>query len=238
MNTSIHPTYRPDIDGLRANAVLSVVAFHAFPAAVTGGFVGVDIFFVISGFLISSIILKGLDREQFTFRDFYARRIRRILPALMVVLIACFFFGWYVLLADEWEVLGKHIGAGALFLSNVLLWDEVDYFDTSADLKPLLHLWSLGVEEQFYIFWPLILFLGWRYRAAVPTLILTILLGSFLLNIGTVKEHPEAAFYLPFARFWQLLSGGLLAYFTLLRSDPAFAQGQQGRLHDVARGVE
>jgi len=235
MTTSTHPTYRPDIDGLRAIAVLSVVAFHAFPAAVRGGFVGVDIFFVISGFLISSIILKGLDSGQFTFGDFYGRRIRRILPALMVVLIACFAFGWYALLADEWEVLGKHLGAGALFLSNVLLWDDVDYFDTSADLKPLLHLWSLGVEEQFYIFWPLILFLGWRFRSAVPTLILTILLGSFLLNIGTVEEHPAAAFYLPFTRFWQLLSGGLLAYVTLLRGDPAFAQGRHGSLRPLLR---
>jgi peptidoglycan/LPS O-acetylase OafA/YrhL len=235
LTTSTHPAYRPDIDGLRAIAVLSVVAFHAFPSAVSGGFVGVDIFFVISGFLISSIILKGLDGGQFTFSDFYGRRIRRILPALMVVLIACFAFGWYALLADEWEVLGKHIGAGALFVSNVLLWDEVDYFDTSADLKPLLHLWSLGVEEQFYIFWPLILFLAWRYRSAVPTLILAIALGSFGLNIGTVEAHPAAAFYLPFARFWQLLSGGLLAYVTLLRGDPTFAQGRHGRLHPLLR---
>lgn len=220
MSTNTHPAYRPDIDGLRAVAVLSVVAFHAFPAAVRGGFVGVDIFFVISGFLISSIILKSLDRDRFSFGDFYARRIRRIFPALIVVLVACFAFGWYVLLADEWETLGKHIGAGALFLSNVLLWDEVDYFDTSAGLKPLLHLWSLGVEEQFYLAWPLILFLAWRFRRAVPAVIATIFIASFLVNIGTVREHPAAAFYLPFARFWQLLSGSLLAYFTLLKGEP------------------
>ncbi len=233
MTLSNHPDYRPDIDGLRAIAVLSVVAFHAFPKAVTGGFVGVDIFFVISGFLISSILLKSLDGGSFTFWDFYSRRIRRIFPALLAVLVACFAFGWYALLVDEFEVLGQHISAGALFLSNVLLWEEVDYFDTRAELKPLLHLWSLGVEEQFYIVWPLILALAWRFRTAIPVTILVIFVASFVLNISTVEEHPAAAFYLPFARFWQLLAGSLLAYYTLLRNDTMFARGAHPRLRAI-----
>ena len=158
----IRPKYRPDIDGLRAIAVLSVVAFHAFPRWVRGGFVGVDVFFVISGFLISSIILGGLDQGQgrFLFGEFYARRIRRIFPALAVVLVACYVFGWFALLAAEYKQLGHHIAAGAGFVSNLLLWSESGYFDAATDAKPLLHLWSLGIEEQFYIVWPLMLYVA------------------------------------------------------------------------------
>jgi peptidoglycan/LPS O-acetylase OafA/YrhL len=152
-----HPKYRPDIDGLRAVAVLSVVAFHAFPAWIKGGFTGVDVFFVISGFLISTIIFENLNRGTFSFGQFYARRIKRIFPALLLVLIASFSFGWFALLSDEYKQLGKHIAAGAGFTSNLLLWREAGYFDNSSDTKPLLHLWSLGIEEQFYIVWPFIL---------------------------------------------------------------------------------
>ena len=152
-----HKSYRPDIDGLRAIAVASVVIFHAFPDWLPGGFVGVDIFFVISGFLISGIILGDLNNERFSFVDFYARRVRRIFPALIVVLAACLVLGWFVLLTVEYEFLGLHTVAGAGFVSNLLLWSEAGYFDVAASLKPLLHLWSLGVEEQFYLFWPLLL---------------------------------------------------------------------------------
>lgn len=233
MTANAHPAYRPDIDGLRAIAVGSVVAYHAFPSAIRGGFVGVDIFFVISGYLISSIILKSLDSGAFSFGDFYARRVRRIFPALLVVLLASLGFGWFVLLADEYAQLGKHVAGGAAFVANFVYWDEVDYFDSAAELKPLLHLWSLGVEEQFYIVWPLLLFMAWRIRTAIAVLITLIILASFLLNVGTVESDPAAAFYLPFARFWELLCGGILAYLTLLRSDPLFAQGT----HQGMRGL-
>jgi peptidoglycan/LPS O-acetylase OafA/YrhL len=155
-----HPKYRPDIDGLRAIAVLSVVAFHAFPLWLQGGFIGVDIFFVISGFLISTIIFESLERNAFSFRTFYARRILRIFPALTVVLVATLAFGWLALLADELSQLGRHALAGAGFYSNFVLWREVGYFDNAAETKPLLHLWSLSIEEQFYILWPLILWLS------------------------------------------------------------------------------
>ncbi|HEJ1529719.1 TPA: acyltransferase [Pseudomonas aeruginosa] len=127
-----YPKYRADIDGLRAVAVLSVVAFHAFPEWFQGGFIGVDVFFVISGFLISSIIFKGLERGTFRFVDFYVRRIRRIFPALLLVLAASGVMGWAVLLPDEYAQLGKHIAAGAGFVSNLVLWAEASYFDSAA----------------------------------------------------------------------------------------------------------
>ena len=123
-----HPKYRPDIDGLRAIAVLAVVAFHAFPNWIRGGFIGVDIFFVISGYLISTIIFESLDKGTFSFSEFYARRITRIFPALLLVLVACLTFGWFVLLADEYKQLGKHTAGGAGFVSNFLLWNEAGYF--------------------------------------------------------------------------------------------------------------
>jgi peptidoglycan/LPS O-acetylase OafA/YrhL len=146
---TVHPNYRPDVDGLRAVAVLAVMGFHAFPRIVRGGFIGVDIFFVISGYLISTIIFANLARDTFSYLEFYNRRIRRIFPALLIVLTACFVFAWFALLADEFAELSKHIAGGAGFLSNFLLWKESGYFDTSAETKPLLHLWSLGIEEQF-----------------------------------------------------------------------------------------
>ncbi|MFT4635652.1 MAG: peptidoglycan/LPS O-acetylase OafA/YrhL [Arenicella sp.] len=139
--------YRADIDGLRALAVVPVVLFHAFPSRLSGGFVGVDIFFVISGFLISSIIFRELQRKRFSFSEFYARRVRRIFPALSLVLASTLLFGWFTLDADEYKMLGKHVAAGAGFVQNFVLWGEVNYFDISSELKPLLHLWSLAIEE-------------------------------------------------------------------------------------------
>jgi len=158
----LHPKYRPDIDGLRAIAVLAVVAFHAFPNYLKGGFIGVDVFFVISGYLISTIIFENLDKGTFSFFDFYARRIKRIFPALIVVFVTCFIFGWLELLADEFKQLGKHIAAGSSFISNIVFWNEAGYFDNAADTKPLLHLWSLGIEEQFYILWPILIWFSWK----------------------------------------------------------------------------
>src|SRR5690348_11726570 len=158
----LKPKYRPDIDGLRAVAVLSVVAFHAFPGLLKGGFIGVDIFFVISGFLISSIIVKNLELGQFSFLEFYSRRIRRIFPALILVLVSCAAAGWYLISEGEYANLGKDITGGAGFVSNFVLWGESGYFDRASDSKPLLHLWSLGIEEQFYVFWPLMAWFAWK----------------------------------------------------------------------------
>lgn len=209
-----HPKYRPDIDGLRAIAVLSVVLFHAFPRWLPGGFIGVDIFFIISGYLISTIIYGSLERQAFSFSEFYARRIKRIFPALLLVLISCYAFGWFTLFADEFQQLGKHIAGGSAFISNFILWDESGYFDTTAEIKPLLHLWSLGIEEQFYIVWPLILWAAWKIRLNILTLTVICLSASFLLNIINIQLDPSATFYLPQTRAWELLAGSVMAYMT------------------------
>jgi peptidoglycan/LPS O-acetylase OafA/YrhL len=214
-----HPKYRPDIDGLRAIAVLAVVAFHAFPGLIRGGFIGVDVFFVISGFLISTIIFKSLDRDAFSFREFYARRIKRIFPALLCVLIASFTFGWFALLAEEYKQLGKHIAAGAGFVSNFALWSEAGYFDIAADVKPLLHLWSLGIEEQFYIVWPFVLWFSWRRKFNLFALTLLVAAISFCLNVYGVSKDSVATFYSPQTRFWELLCGSMLAWLALYKKD-------------------
>src|SRR5436190_15040827 len=211
-------SYRPDIDGLRAIAVGVVVAFHAFPEVLPGGFVGVDVFFVISGFLISGIILSALRTESFSFRQFYARRIRRIFPALSIVLAAVLVMGWFSLFADDYAALGRQVVSGAVFSSNLLLWHESSYFDIAAELKPLLHLWSLGIEEQFYIVWPLLLWICWKRNLNGLTITVVIIIVSFVLNIVTAKSDPVADFYSPLTRFWELLAGGLVAVPTLNRS--------------------
>lgn len=213
-----HPKYRPDIDGLRAIAVLSVVVFHAFPGLMKGGFIGVDVFFVISGYLISTIIFENLDKGTFSFTEFYARRIKRIFPALLLVLIASYTFAWFALFADEYKQLGKHIAAGAGFVSNFVLWGETGYFDTSAETKPLLHLWSLGIEEQFYIVWPFLLWLSWKRKFNLFIVTIIVALISFVLNIKGVKTDFVAAFFSPQTRFWELLSGSLLAWITLYKN--------------------
>ena len=213
-----HPQYRPDIDGLRAIAVLSVVGFHAFPTWLKGGFIGVDIFFVISGYLISTIIFKSIKNNSFSFSEFYGRRIKRIFPALILVLSACLIGGWFVLFSDEYSQLGKHTTGGAVFVSNIILWNESGYFDTSAEVKPLLHLWSLGIEEQFYIFWPLALWLSWRLRLNILLLAVALAIFSFSLNIANIKNDPSAVFYLAQTRIWELLAGSLLAYFAIFDS--------------------
>lgn len=216
MTQSITPKhYRKDIDGLRAVAVLLVVAFHAFPKSLPGGFIGVDLFFVISGYLISTIILTDLRQGDFSFKHFYARRIRRILPSLLTVLSVCLIFGWFALLSDEYQLLGKHTAGGAFFISNILLWSETGYFDTAAELKPLLHLWSLGIEEQFYLIWPLILWVASKFRFNLLITILVLLASSFALNLFELSANPIADFYSPFTRFWELLVGATLAWWTL-----------------------
>jgi peptidoglycan/LPS O-acetylase OafA/YrhL len=204
-------SYQPHVDGLRAIAVLSVIAFHSFPRQVPGGFVGVDIFFVISGYLISGIILSGLRRGSFTFADFYSRRIRRIFPALIVVLVAALGVGYGFLFPSEFRNLGKHVLGGALFVANITLWQDTGYFDTAAELKPLLHLWSLGVEEQFYLLWPLFLFLCARRRWNVFRLTALICLASFAFNVWASGSKPIANFFLLPGRFWELMAGAMLA---------------------------
>jgi len=203
--------YQPSIDGLRALAILSVIAFHAFPDIFSGGYIGVDVFFVISGYLITSIILKNTSSREFSFVDFYSKRIRRIFPALLIVLIACYAVGWFVMLPSEYAELGKHIAASAGFISNWMYWSESGYFDNAAELKPLLNLWSLGVEEQFYIIWPLLLVAALKMNFNLRAVIWSFTLCSFILNIVLISKYPVATFFLPFTRFWEIGLGACLA---------------------------
>lgn len=217
--------YRPDIDGLRALAIVSVVIFHAFPAEFAGGFIGVDVFFVISGFLITRILLKHCQAGTFTFTDFYARRIRRIFPALIVVLAACLVMGWFALLAHEYRQLGKHVAAAAGFVSNLALLGEAGYFDNASETKPLLHLWSLGIEEQFYLLWPVLIWWVWKKGLNQLAVMGLVVVVSFAWNIWLVKTDQAAAFYLPQTRVWELAVGGLLACVELHRK-PRFLHGR------------
>jgi peptidoglycan/LPS O-acetylase OafA/YrhL len=213
--TLAHPAYRPDIDGLRAIAVLLVVFHHAFPQSLKSGFIGVDVFFVISGFLISTIIFQNLELGTFSFLDFYKRRVKRIFPALCLVLLASFMCGWFLLLPADYKQLGKHMAAGAAFVSNFAFWSESGYFDSGSKLKPLLHLWSLGIEEQYYIFWPFIVWFLWKRNVNFLKICVTLFVVSFAINIITVKGNAIAAFYSPASRFWELLVGSVLAYTSL-----------------------
>jgi peptidoglycan/LPS O-acetylase OafA/YrhL len=211
MLSPISDRYRPDIDGLRAIAVMLVVNFHAFPEAVPGGFIGVDIFFVISGFLITGIIARELEQQRFSLVTFYNRRIRRIFPALIVVLGVTLVLGWLWMLPAVYTKLSSDVFASAAFFANIGLLLQSGYFDVESARKPLLHLWSLGIEEQFYLSWPLILMLAARLRLSLLAVASAIALASFVLNVGRIGANPVATFYLPFTRAWELLAGAALA---------------------------
>jgi peptidoglycan/LPS O-acetylase OafA/YrhL len=205
--------YRADVDGLRAISILAVIGFHAFPALVPGGFVGVDVFFVISGYLISRLIFTELKAGTFSFADFYARRAKRILPALLVVLIVVGGVGWHRLIPADFARLGRDIAAGASYVSNFFFWNQTGYFDQTAEQKPLLHLWSLAVEEQFYFLFPFAVFAAWKKRFNLLLGISVIGILSFAINVALVyPDRRPAAFYLPQARFWELMIGSGLAY--------------------------
>ncbi len=211
MKSSTSHNYRADIDGLRAVAILLVVAYHAFPAQVRGGFIGVDVFLVISGFLISSNIFKGLEERSFSLVDFYARRCRRIIPALVVVLASVTLLSYAVSPGLSFTRLGRHLVAGATFTSNLLLLRESGYFDAASELKPFLHLWSLGIEEQFYLFWPALALIASRVRLKLPLFVLALFAVSFAVNLRWAAQHPAKDFYLLPSRFWELLAGCALA---------------------------
>jgi peptidoglycan/LPS O-acetylase OafA/YrhL len=216
LSNSLHSwhsiSYRPEIDGLRALAILPVVLFHAFPSLLPGGFTGVDIFFVISGYLITSILLKDIQTGTYSIKAFYARRVRRIFPALMLVLAVSLAFGWVMLTPEEYQRLGKHTAGGVGFIANFMFLKEVGYFDAAADTKPLLHLWSLGIEEQFYIVWPILLALVLKRSWSLWWVIVALGCGSFLLNITRINLDPGAVFYSPLTRSWELALGAFVAY--------------------------
>jgi peptidoglycan/LPS O-acetylase OafA/YrhL len=203
--------YKPDIDGLRAIAVLLVIAFHFFPKILSGGFIGVDVFFVISGYLITKIIHTELAVGHFSFARFYANRVRRIFPSLLTVLLATYGLGWLLLHDTEFRRLSKHLFASVLFVNNFLLRNEKGYFDSASEAKPLLHFWSLSIEEQFYLAWPLVLWLIFRWLKKPQPALVMLCFASFAINIYWVQKDLITAFYLPVSRAWELLFGGLLA---------------------------
>jgi peptidoglycan/LPS O-acetylase OafA/YrhL len=213
VKNSIRPASRTDIDGLRAVAVLAVIAFHAFPSLMPGGFIGVDIFFVISGFLITTLIIKGQEQSNFNFRAFYASRVRRLFPSLILVLLACQIFGWFGLLSDEYKALGEHVAASAVFIPNLVFWSESGYFDYAAAAKPLLHLWSLGIEAQFNLLWPAMIWLSMKCKLSLQNLAVATLHASLLFNLFMIETEATATFFSPLSRMWELLAGCMLAFF-------------------------
>ncbi|MFC0202060.1 acyltransferase family protein [Paracoccus rhizosphaerae] len=214
--------YRPEIDGLRAVAVLPVMFFHAGFTTFRGGFVGVDVFFVISGYLITTIVMGDLAEGRFSLAQFYARRARRILPALFVIVTACIPFAWLWMTPDQFEAFGESVIAVLLFVSNIHFWQESGYFAAAADLMPLLHTWSLAVEEQFYMIFPLLLIVAWRLGRTV-IFGLFLLLATVSLVWAEMQWHfaPPASFFLSHTRAWELLIGSLCALVLFKRSLPA-----------------
>ena len=211
--------YRSDIDGLRALAVLPVIFYHAGASLFSGGFIGVDVFFVISGYLITTVIIKDLDSGFFSLGHFYERRARRILPALTLVVLATVPFAYYLLLPDFFENYGQSVFATMLSSNNILLALTGGYWDLEAEFKPLLHTWSLGVEEQFYIFLPILLMALWPIlRMRTGFVVAAACLASFVLCIITYQTYPNATFYLLPTRAWELGIGALGAYWALNRT--------------------
>jgi len=208
--------YRREIDGLRAVAVLPVILFHAGVDAFGGGFVGVDVFFVISGYLITSILIEELGKGRVSLLRFYERRARRILPALFFVMLACLPFAYFWMPPVQLKDFAQSLIAVVFFASNVLFWLEVGYFAAAAELKPLLHTWSLAVEEQYYLLFPLVLFFLWRYgRKAAFLGVIALALLSFLLAEWAWRTMPNAGFYLSPTRAWELLAGSICAFLTV-----------------------
>lgn len=208
--------YRREIDGLRALAVLPVILFHAGFEKFSGGFVGVDVFFVISGYLITTIIIAELEQGKFSIVNFYERRARRILPALFLVMFVCIPFAWFWLLPSDMKDFSKSLVAVSVFASNILFWRESGYFATEAELKPLLHTWSLAVEEQYYFIFPLFLMLFWKLgrRWILVTLALVFFTSLALAEWGSHNKQ-SAAFYLLPTRVWELLIGAFAAFYLL-----------------------
>lgn len=222
--------YRSEIDGLRALAVLPVILGHAKLGLFSGGFIGVDVFFVISGYLITNIIINDLDNGDFSIAKFYERRARRILPALFLVMLLTTPFAGMWMMPEDFKNYGQSLVATTLFSNNVLLALTSGYWASASDFKPLLHTWSLGVEEQYYILFPIIMIGIWKFvRWSAPHIMISLMLASFCLATWSITQYPEVAFYILPTRAWELLAGALTAYCLIYRPefnrDPLLRQG-------------
>ncbi|MEJ2756274.1 MAG: acyltransferase, partial [Gammaproteobacteria bacterium] len=208
--------YRSEIDGLRALAVVPVVLFHAGISLFSGGFVGVDIFFVISGYLITTILIDDIENKRFSVVKFYERRARRILPALFFVMLFCIVPSWIWMLPNHMKDFSQSLVAVSLFSSNILFWRESGYFAAAAEAKPLLHTWSLAVEEQYYLIFPIFLFFVWRLgKKSALTIIVAVALASLLLSEWGWRVDADANFYLSPTRAWELFAGSIAAFIVL-----------------------
>jgi peptidoglycan/LPS O-acetylase OafA/YrhL len=208
--------YRKDIDALRGVSVLLVVIYHAFPGLAPGGFVGVDIFFVISGYLITSIIIASFQNNNFTLKEFYSRRIKRLFPALFIVLLVSMVIGWLILYPDEYKQLAYHVKYSAIYFLNFKLIDEIGYFDVESIYKPVLHLWTLSVEEQYYVLWPLLLLIIFKQQLVKPIqVIILVAIASFLANVYYINIHPEDVYLHTATRVWQLAAGSILGIYLI-----------------------
>lgn len=210
IDNTFNNRYLPFVDALRGISIMFVVLYHYFPDNFIGGFVGVDVFFVISGYLITKIIIDKQSKNEFTFLDFYKRRLKRIVPALFFMLILLLISGYFFLLADEYKNLSKHILSSLFFASNYVVSSEISYFDISSLRKPLLHLWSLSVEEQFYIFWPLVIFIVNKFKKNIALTTLILILLSFVINVNLSAYTESQAYYMIQSRAWQILAGGFV----------------------------
>lgn len=205
--------YRPEVDGLRAVAVLPVILFHAGFSAFSGGFVGVDVFFVISGYLITTILIEDIENKRFSIVNFYERRARRILPVLFFVILACIPFAWAWMMPSQLQDFSKSLIGVSLFASNIFFWRESGYFAAAAEEKPLLHTWSLAVEEQYYLLFPIFLLFAWRFGKDRVFWTIVVFSGlSLALSEWGWRNAPSASFYLLPTRAWELLAGSIAAF--------------------------
>ncbi|MEE4185016.1 MAG: acyltransferase family protein [Gammaproteobacteria bacterium] len=210
--------YRSEIDGLRAVAVVPAIMFHAGFESFSGGYIGVDVFFVVSGYLITTLLVEDIEKGRFSLAGFYVRRARRILPALFLVMLCSLPFAWLWMVPRELEDFSQSLVATSLFASNVLFWRESGYFEAAAELKPLLHTWSLAVEEQYYVLFPLLLFGSWRLgRKRVVGILVTLATASLLLSEWSWRATPTANFYLAPTRVWEIFAGSIAAFIVLRR---------------------
>jgi len=226
--------YRAEIDGLRALAVIPVIFFHAGIESFSGGYVGVDVFFVISGYLITTIILADLEQGRFSIVHFYERRVRRILPALFFVMFCSLPLAWYLFLPSDMKDFSQSLAAVSTFSSNILFWRESDYFAGAAELKPLLHTWSLAIEEQYYVLFPLFLLVLWRVEKRwIAGAVLLVLVTSLWVAHWGAYYAPTANFFLLPSRAWELAIGALVALFLFNSDYKAFQPPASGLIGEA-----